>query len=142
MSELLSRCLIVGVWVVGVLLPECVLDDRQQVVAQVNLSRHLQFRAALGAGDERLAHPAFGAGNDYFGEEVKRIPGALTEPNNIGDTIILKFPTFTETANMAGISRVLGGYHIQSDNIEGLKLGRNIAGVIWKKYIFYTGQSN
>jgi hypothetical protein len=81
-------------------------------------------------------------GSDYFGEQVKRVPGILTEPNNPGDTVVLKFPTFTETANMAGISRVLGGYHIQADNIEGLKLGRNIAGIIWKKYLFYTGQSN
>lgn len=80
-------------------------------------------------------------GNDYFGEEVKRVPGALTEPGPYGDTVTIKFPTFTQTADMAGISRVLGGYHIQSDNIEGLRLGRNVAGAIWKKYLKYTGQS-
>ncbi len=40
---------------------------------------------------------------------------------------------------MAGISRVLGGYHIQSDNLEGLKLGRNVAGEVWKKYLKLTG---
>ncbi|MFI5131671.1 MAG: vanadium-dependent haloperoxidase [Chitinophagales bacterium] len=81
-------------------------------------------------------------GSDYFGEEVKRVPGALTDPDNIGDTVTLKFTTFTETANMAGISRVLGGYHIQADNVEGLKLGRNIAGVIWKKYLVHIGKTN
>lgn len=81
-------------------------------------------------------------GSDYFGEEVRRVPGALTDPDNLGDTVTLKFPTFTQTANMAGISRVLGGYHIQSDNIEGLKLGRNVAAAIWKKYLNYTGQTN
>jgi hypothetical protein len=74
-------------------------------------------------------------GNDHFGEEVKRTPGALTEPENAGAPVVLKFPTFTETANMAGISRVLGGYHIQADNVEGLKLGRNVAAVVWKKYL-------
>jgi hypothetical protein len=79
-------------------------------------------------------------GSDHFGEEVKRVPGALTEPNNIGDTVTLKFSTFTETAEMAGISRVLGGYHIQADNIEGLKLGRNVASAVWKKYLLYTGE--
>ena len=79
-------------------------------------------------------------GSDHFGEEVKRVPGALTEPDNLGDTVTLKFSTFTETAEMAGISRVLGGYHIQSDNIEGLKLGRNVASAIWKKYLLYTGE--
>lgn len=79
--------------------------------------------------------------SDYFGEEVKRVPGALTEPDHVGDTVTLKFPTFTETANMAGISRVLGGYHIQSDNVEGLKLGRHIAAVVWRKYLMHTGSS-
>jgi hypothetical protein len=81
-------------------------------------------------------------GSDKFGEEVKRVPGALTEPNNIGDTVILKFSTFTKTADMAGMSRVLGGYHIQADNVEGLKLGRNIASVIWKKYLEHIGKIN
>ena len=53
--------------------------------------------------------------------------------------MILKFPTFTQTADMAGISRVLGGYHIPAENIEGLKLGRNVGNVIFKKYLNYVG---
>ena len=73
-------------------------------------------------------------GSDEFGEEVKLVPGLLTEPDNVGDPVVLKFTTFTSTANEAGRSRVLGGYHIQSDNVEGLKLGRNVAGEVWKKY--------
>ena len=73
-------------------------------------------------------------GSDTFGEEVRVVPGLSTEPTNLADTVTLVFPTFTETANMAGMSRVLGGYHIQSDNIEGLKLGRNVATVVWNKY--------
>ena len=81
-------------------------------------------------------------GNDHFGEEVKRIPGELTEPENKGEEVTLKFTTFTETANMAGISRVLGGYHIQCENIEGLKLGRNVASVVWKKYVGYIHGDN
>jgi hypothetical protein len=81
-------------------------------------------------------------GSDQFGEEVKIVPGLLTEPEHIGDTVTLRFPTFTETANMAGLSRVLGGYHIQSDNIEGLRLGRNVASVVWKKYLKHVGVEN
>ena len=81
-------------------------------------------------------------GSDFFGQEVKRVPGEFTEPDNLGDTVTLKFPTFSETADMAGISRVIGGYHIQSDNVEGLKLGRNIASFVWKKYLVHTGQTN
>ncbi len=83
----------------------------------------------------------FFTGDDKFGAKVKVVPGALTEPNNIADTVTLEFPTFTETANMAGISRVLGGYHIQSDNIEGLRLGRKVAAAVWRKYLVHIGQS-
>jgi hypothetical protein len=39
---------------------------------------------------------------------------------------------------MAGFSRVLGGYHIQADNVEGLKLGRNVASQTWKKYVSHV----
>lgn len=74
-------------------------------------------------------------GSDEFGETAKIVPGLMTEPKHAGDTVTLVFPTFTETANMAGQSRVLGGYHIQADNVEGLKLGRKVAAVAWKKYL-------
>jgi hypothetical protein len=73
-------------------------------------------------------------GDDHFGIEVKRTPGEMTEPNRLGKPVVLKFPTFTEAANMAGMSRVMGGYHIQAENREGLKLGRSIATVIFEKY--------
>ena len=78
-------------------------------------------------------------GSDTFGIEVELIPGALTDPDNVGDLVTLSFPTFTETANMAGISRVLGGYHIQSDNVAGLELGRRVAQANWEKYNYYIG---
>ena len=78
-------------------------------------------------------------GNDHFGVEVKRIPGALTEPDHVGPEVTLTFATFTETAEKAGISRVLGGYHIQCENKEGLLLGRNIAATVWKRYLYLTG---
>lgn len=78
-------------------------------------------------------------GSDEFGETVKLVPGALTEPDNLGDTVTLEFPTFTETAEMAGISRVLGGYHIQADNIAGLELGRDVAHKVWEFYNEHIG---
>ncbi|MEJ2004097.1 MAG: vanadium-dependent haloperoxidase [Cyclobacteriaceae bacterium] len=73
-------------------------------------------------------------GSDEFGIEVELVAGAMTEPDHLGDTVVLKFPTFTETSEMAGLSRVLGGYHIQADNVEGLELGRNVARQCWKFY--------
>ncbi len=66
-------------------------------------------------------------GSDEFGSSVNLVPGIMTEPNNFGDTVTLHFPTFTEAAEMAGMSRVLGGYHIQADNVAGLELGRQVA---------------
>jgi hypothetical protein len=47
--------------------------------------------------------------------------------------VTLQLPTFTEVAEMAGISRVMGGYHIQADNVEGLILGRKVADYLWPK---------
>lgn len=79
-------------------------------------------------------------GSDEFGEEVELVAGYLTEPDNLGDTVTLKFPTFSKTAEMAGISRVLGGYHIQADNIAGLELGKDVAQEAWKFYKHHIGE--
>ncbi|MEO0334112.1 MAG: vanadium-dependent haloperoxidase, partial [Bacteroidota bacterium] len=81
-------------------------------------------------------------GSDEFGDKVQLVPGALTEPDNLGDTVTIHFPTFTKTADMAGISRVLGGYHIQADNVAGLKLGRDVAHAVWGKYQKHVGEES
>jgi len=89
-------------------------------------------------------------GSDHFGETERRVAGALTEVGfapavmqmidgksaaDLPSTadVVLKLPTFTATAEMAGISRVMGGYHIQSDNIAGLELGRRVAHYVWPR---------
>ena len=46
-------------------------------------------------------------------------------------------PSFTRTAEMAAMSRLWGGYHIRTDNEEGLILGRRIAMYSWPKYQAY-----
>jgi hypothetical protein len=51
--------------------------------------------------------------------------------------IRLSLPTFTATAEMAAMSRLLGGYHVRVDNEEGLVLGRKIAMYSWPKYQAY-----
>ncbi|TBN00469.1 phosphatase PAP2 family protein [Hyunsoonleella flava] len=79
-------------------------------------------------------------GSDEFGSSAELVAGAMTEPDNLGDTVTLEFPTFTETAEMAGISRVLGGYHIQADNVAGLELGRNVAKEVWEFYKKHIGE--
>ena len=80
-------------------------------------------------------------GHDHFGEKVKWVPGSMTEFKNFGDTVVIDLPTFTETADKAGLARVLGGYHIQVDNVEGLKLGRSVGNEVFKWYEKHvTGQ--
>lgn len=78
-------------------------------------------------------------GNDHYGFVEKRKPGALTEKQP-GEEVILQLPTFTATADMAALSRMLGGYHIAADNNVGLKVGRELATWSWPKYqAFFDG---
>ena len=93
-------------------------------------------------------------GSDRYGEVERRQAGELTEPGfdckimqqhlkkfpldpKLSCAVALRLPTFSVTAKMAGLSRVLGGYHIQTDNVDGLKLGRTIAEHSWPKYQAY-----
>jgi hypothetical protein len=78
-------------------------------------------------------------GSDYFGFVEKRAPGMLTEPDAKWEKteVSLPLPTFSATAEMAGISRVMGGYHIQADNVEGLTLGRKVAELEWPRLQAY-----
>ena len=81
-------------------------------------------------------------GSEEFGAEATILSGELTEtdPQFYGDSIVLKFPTFTEAAEMAGQSRVMGGYHIQADNVAGLQLGRDVAHKAWEVYQKHLGK--
>jgi hypothetical protein len=81
-------------------------------------------------------------GDDKFGSKVDLIPGALTHPESVDEKVTLNFPTFTEAAEMAGISRVMGGYHIQADNIAGLELGRDVAHKVMDFYKKHVGESH
>ena len=69
--------------------------------------------------------------SDHFGASEVRQCCVLTETG--GETVKLDLPTFSKAAEMAGVSRIMGGYHIQADNIAGLKLGRDVAEVVWAK---------
>ena len=69
-------------------------------------------------------------GSDDFGYTVDLMAGSMTEPGH-EVPVTLEFPTFTFTAEAAGISRLYGGYHIQADNIEGLAMGPRVADHAW-----------
>jgi len=75
-------------------------------------------------------------GSDVYGFAEKRAHCELTE-NVAGDMMTLDLPTWSGTAEMAALSRALGGYHIPVDNNVGLKVGREIAVWSWPKYQEY-----
>ncbi|HEX4384758.1 MAG TPA: vanadium-dependent haloperoxidase [Myxococcales bacterium] len=93
-------------------------------------------------------------GSDKFGVYHRHIAGMFTEPDAAVEKmqsvdgkepkglpankeVILLMPTLSGTADLAGLSRIMGGYHIQADNLEGLKLGRAVAESSWPKYRAY-----
>jgi len=65
--------------------------------------------------------------------ELVRHPGEITEPDALGEDVTLWLPTITGAAEMAGISRIMGGYHIQADNVEGLAMGRSVGQVVHER---------
>ena len=75
-------------------------------------------------------------GSDRFGVAERRRHCELTELDP-GYEVTLDLPTFSATAEMAALSRALGGYHIPIDNIIGLRVGREIAVWSWPKYQAY-----
>jgi hypothetical protein len=93
-------------------------------------------------------------GTDRYGAVAIQQAGYMTEPDATtaqmqardghpatgvteSKEVRLFLPTFTATAEMAAVSRLLGGYHIRTDNEEGLILGRRIAMYSWPKYQAY-----
>ena len=93
-------------------------------------------------------------GSDRYGAVAFQEAGQMTEPGfdtahmqardgkpatDVPESkeVRLSLPTFTATAEMAALSRLWGGYHIRTDNDEGLILGRKIATYSWPKYKAY-----
>ncbi|WP_141731989.1 vanadium-dependent haloperoxidase [Oligoflexus tunisiensis] len=93
-------------------------------------------------------------GSDKFGAVAIRKAGELTEDayptsqmqarngkpaKDVPESkeIRLPLPTFKATAEMAAMSRLWGGYHIRTDNNEGLIMGKKIADYSWPKYQAY-----
>ncbi len=79
-------------------------------------------------------------GTDQFGFIERRKHCELTE-TNAGDLMTLELPTWSATAEMAALSRALGGYHIPIDNDVGIKVGRELANWSWPKFQAYFAGS-
>jgi hypothetical protein len=107
--------------------------------------------AVSGAGSRMLE---LFTGSDRFGAIARHRAGVYTEDGcapadmlarsgrpatgvPVSAEVVLDLPTFSATAELAGISRVMGGYHIQADNKAGLALGRAVAQHSWGRYQAY-----
>jgi hypothetical protein len=97
------------------------------------VSGHSAFSAA---GAEILKRFS---GNDQFGESVTIPPGSsLIEVGLTPATpVTLSWPTFSDAADEAGMSRRYGGIHFEQDDRAGRALGRLVANTVWNKAMTY-----
>ena len=78
-------------------------------------------------------------GSDRFGASVTVLAGSSrVEPGVVpADDITLEWPTFTDAANQAGLSRRYGGIHFLHGDFKGRSLGRKVAAKAWAKAEMY-----
>jgi hypothetical protein len=74
-------------------------------------------------------------GGERFGESVTLTSGSSKiEPGvTPAQPVTLKWETFTEAANEAGLSRRYGGIHLARADLAGRQLGRLVADKVWPK---------
>jgi hypothetical protein len=86
----------------------------------------------------------FTGSDDFVSSFTVKAGSSLIEPGVTPTAdVTLRWATFTEAAEEAGISRLYGGIHFMDANLEGLKMGRKIAAKVWAKaqsYIDGTAQ--
>jgi hypothetical protein len=74
-------------------------------------------------------------GNDTLGCSATVKKGtSIGEPGLVPTTdVTLSFPTFSDAANAAGMSRRWGGIHFAQGDLTGRSLGRVIGAMVWTK---------
>ena len=97
------------------------------------ISGHSTFSAA---GAEILRR---WTGSDDFGASVSFEAGtSIIEPGlTPASNITLYWPTFTDAADQAGISRRYGGIHFEAGDLVGRATGRLVAEKAWSKALRY-----
>ncbi|WP_370415559.1 vanadium-dependent haloperoxidase [Streptomyces fradiae] len=78
-------------------------------------------------------------GTDSFGDSFRFKAGTSTiEPGlTPHEDVVLTWPTFTEAAQQAGISRVYGGMHWDFDNEPAIEMGHKIGAVVHRRAMHY-----
>jgi hypothetical protein len=62
---------------------------------------------------------------DMLGEHVIAIGGNMFE-STPSEVVVLRWPTFQDAADEAGVSRLYGGIHIQDSDLRGRIVGRQV----------------
>jgi hypothetical protein len=95
-------------------------------------SGHSTFSAAAAEVLKRFT------GSDQFGHSVTLAPGSLTFEQNLpAQPVTLSWPTFSDAADQAGISRRYGGIHFEPGDIEARRCGRLVGEQVWSKAMSY-----
>jgi hypothetical protein len=92
-------------------------------------SGHSNFSAAGAEILRRFTH------SDRFGASVTLPAGSSrTEPGAVPATdVTLSWPTFSDAANEAGLSRRYGGIHFEQGDLDARVTGRIAAQLVWQK---------
>ncbi|MEZ6184756.1 MAG: vanadium-dependent haloperoxidase [Planctomycetota bacterium] len=78
--------------------------------------------------------------SDCTSFEMQAIEGIPAQDVPESKQVRLALPTWSSVAEMAAESRMLGGYHIRTDNDHGLVLGRDMAAACYPRYAaFWEG---
>lgn len=98
------------------------------------VSGHSTFSAAAAEVLKRFT------GSDHFGAFVTITQGDLgVEPGVPAQPVTLSWATFSAAADEAGLSRRYGGIHFEDGDLEGRRMGRAVADVVWQKTQAYIG---
>ncbi|GAA5066208.1 hypothetical protein HNP84_001182 [Thermocatellispora tengchongensis] len=101
------------------------------------VSGHSTFSAAAAEVLRRFT------GSDSFGGQVVIARGSsLVEPGvTPAQDVTLRWYTFTQAADEAGVSRRYGGIHFRAGDLEGRALGRSVGAAAWQRAAAYwTGR--
>ncbi len=84
-------------------------------------------------------------GSDHFGYSITIPAGSSRiEPGTTpAHPVVLSWPSFTEAADQAGMSRRYGGIHFGRADLVGRQLGRSVAAKVWSKaQAYFAGTLN
>jgi hypothetical protein len=101
------------------------------------VSGHSAFSAAA-ATTLRLytKSPRFGHSATIPAGSSKIEPGAVPAAD-----VVLRWKTFKEAADEAGLSRRYGGIHFEDGDLRGRRLGRQVAKEVWRKVVGHVRRS-